>query len=258
MAIPVLGAVAAVALAVLGARRRNLPCRCALPVGHELDTTGPIAAIVPAYNEAPTVAAIVTTLLRSQAFAEVVVVDDGSTDATAVRAEAAGARLVRTPRNLGKGGAMLHAYQQLGDVGRIAFFDADLLGLRTHHVHRLVEASSAGYDMVCGYRDKGLVQDLLQIVAMPLITGERIVQRWVLEALPRNCWTGYAIETALNHTVSLHGGKTALVQFEGVTMRTKSDKDGLLRGVRGHFKMLGQMKRAAMALERSGGCSCEL
>ncbi len=255
---PVLGAIAAMALAGLASRRRNrhtCPPR-ALPQRTGAMATGPIVALVPAHNEEPTVAGVVSVLLRSRAFSEVVVVDDGSTDRTAALARAAGARVLATPKNLGKGGAMLYAYEQLGDVQRVGFFDADLLGLRTDHIERLVAASNAGYDQACAYRDKGLVQDLLQVVTMPLITGERIVQRWVLDALPRNCWSGYAIETAINHTIERHGGRTVIVTFKGVTMRTKSNKVGYIDGIRGHMRMLGQMRRAREALERSGGCSC--
>jgi hypothetical protein len=258
VALPVLGVVAAMALAGLASKRRN-DHRCpprALPERTAAMATGPIVALVPAHNEEPTVASVVSVLLRSRAFAEVVVVNDGSTDRTAELAEFAGARVISTPRNLGKGGAMLYAYKQIGAVQRVGFFDADLLGLRVDHVHRLVAASNAGYDQACGYRDKGLVQDLLQVVTMPLITGERIVQRWVLDALPHNCWSGFAIETAINFTVERNGGRTVLVTFDGVSMRTKSQKTGYIAGVRGHLRMLGQMRRARLELERSGGCSC--
>jgi glycosyltransferase involved in cell wall biosynthesis len=59
--------------------------------------------IIPAFNESATIARVVAGAL---AHAPVVVVDDGSTDDTAARAEAAGAEAIRHPRRLGKGQAI--------------------------------------------------------------------------------------------------------------------------------------------------------
>ena len=63
-------------------------------------------AIVPARNEEGAVAGVVTELRAIDPELDVVVIDDGSTDATAERAAAAGAAVVRLPFNLGIGGAV--------------------------------------------------------------------------------------------------------------------------------------------------------
>ena len=64
----------------------------------------PVAVVIPAYNEAATIAGIVH---RARRQAEtVIVVDDGSGDKTAAQAEAAGAQLLRQPINQGKGAAL--------------------------------------------------------------------------------------------------------------------------------------------------------
>jgi glycosyltransferase involved in cell wall biosynthesis len=67
-------------------------------------------AIVPAYNEASSVARVVAGLRAHAPEFDVVVVDDGSTDATALEAERAGATVLRMPFNLGIGGAMQAGY----------------------------------------------------------------------------------------------------------------------------------------------------
>jgi hypothetical protein len=63
-------------------------------------------AIVPARNEEGSVAGVVEQIRAFDADMEVVVVDDGSADRTAVVAAAVGARVVRLPFNLGIGGAV--------------------------------------------------------------------------------------------------------------------------------------------------------
>ena len=67
-------------------------------------------AIVPAFNEADSIAEVVSEIRDFDREIEVLVVDDGSTDATAALAEAAGARVIRLPINLGIGGAVQAGY----------------------------------------------------------------------------------------------------------------------------------------------------
>jgi glycosyltransferase involved in cell wall biosynthesis len=63
-------------------------------------------AIVPARNEEGAIAGVVEELRAFDPELDVVVIDDGSTDATAERAATAGAAVVRLPYNLGIGGAV--------------------------------------------------------------------------------------------------------------------------------------------------------
>jgi glycosyltransferase involved in cell wall biosynthesis len=63
-------------------------------------------AVVPAYNEADTIAEVVASLRRCAPDFDTLVVDDGSTDATAILASEAGAQVLRLPFNVGIGGAV--------------------------------------------------------------------------------------------------------------------------------------------------------
>jgi hypothetical protein len=88
--------------------------------------TEPLTILVAARDEEARIGETVTELLRLFPGAEVVVADDGSRDATAAVAGAAGARIVRLPHR-GKGQALTLAEGEAG-AGALLLCDADLSG----------------------------------------------------------------------------------------------------------------------------------
>ena len=89
-----------------------------------------VSIIIPAFNEEkrlPNTLATVKGYLAAGAweFSEVVVVDDGSRDATAAVAEAAGVRVLRNPGNRGKGYSVRHGMLE-ARADWALFSDADL------------------------------------------------------------------------------------------------------------------------------------
>ena len=86
----------------------------------------PLTILVAARDEGPAIAGTVRSLRAQFPQAEVIVADDGSLDATAERAEEAGAVALRLPRR-GKGQA-LSAAERAAPPGRLLLVDADVTG----------------------------------------------------------------------------------------------------------------------------------
>jgi glycosyltransferase involved in cell wall biosynthesis len=74
-------------------------------------------AIVPAYNEEESVAGVIAEIRAVDPELEIVVIDDGSSDATARVADRAGSHVVRLPFNVGIGGAVQTGYQYAREHG---------------------------------------------------------------------------------------------------------------------------------------------
>ena len=85
-----------------------------------------MVALVPAHNEAGRVGDAIVALASVPGVVEVVVVDDGSADATAAVALSAGATVLRVPRRAGKGNAVEGALRRLGPADVWLLADADL------------------------------------------------------------------------------------------------------------------------------------
>jgi hypothetical protein len=100
-------------------------------------------ALVPAKDRADSIGDTVTALLGLAAIDGVVVVDDGSTDATTEEATAAGASVVRLPRNRGKGGAIAAGIAAAPDADVYVLVDADV-GRTAGLVDALVAPVRAG------------------------------------------------------------------------------------------------------------------
>jgi len=111
-----------------------------------------VCAIIPAFNEADTVEAVVASVKPH--VADVIVVDDGSSDGTGAMATRAGAACLRLERNRGKGFALRHALASIAcrDYTHVLFLDADGQH-RAEDIPRLVEQGRAtGADLVIGAR----------------------------------------------------------------------------------------------------------
>lgn len=109
-----------------------------------------LSIVIPAKNEAATIGELVAHIRQCQGDAEIIVVDDGSTDETGSVARSAGACVVRHPESLGNGAAIKSgARVAAGEV--LCFMDAD--GQHDpSDISPMLEKLDVGYDMIIGAR----------------------------------------------------------------------------------------------------------
>ncbi len=144
-------------------------------------------AIVPAYNEEGMIGRVVRDIRRASPGFDVLVIDDGCTDATAARAASAGAIVLHHPFNLGIGGAMQSGYKYAlrHDYDLAVQVDGDGQH-KPEYLDDMVAALAAGgqADMVYGSRfreDPGYkvplgrrVGNLIFSVVLTAITRQKI------------------------------------------------------------------------------------
>lgn len=133
-----------------------------------------LLVVCPAFNEEQSVADVVADVRRSVPGADVVVVDDGSSDATALVARSAGARVLQLPFNIGVGGALRTGLLLARREGYAAVVQCDSDGQHpASAIDGLVRALDSA-DLVIGTRWGG--------VGDYVARGPR---RWAMVALSR-------------------------------------------------------------------------
>lgn len=119
-------------------------------------TTDHVRVIVPMFNEATSVTAVIAAL-RAE-FPHVICVDDGSTDGSARIAQAAGATVLRHAVNQGQGAALQTGFDYVlrhTDATHAVTFDADGQHVVADAVRMVQEAQRTGTDVVLASRFTG-------------------------------------------------------------------------------------------------------
>ena len=209
-----------------------------------------VSCIVCALNEGPRIGAVLEVAVAHPLIAEVIVVDDGSTDDTAqVVARYAGVRLISHARNQGKSKAVATGVAAARH-DLLMLLDADLKGLRPDDLSALAAPVLAGRAAVSmSLRRNSLA--LFRWVGIDFVSGERVVDKRLLadvlqdiHALPR-----FGIEVFMNKRIIAARLPVAIANWRTVTQSRKTEKLGWWRGVLAEWRMVFDLMDAVYPLE---------
>ncbi len=199
--------------------------------------------LIPAYNEAARIGGVLDAVQKHPLLTEVVVVDDGSTDGTADIVRVRGARVIRTPGNLGKTKALALGLQGVR-TSHVVLIDADLIGLTTADVTTLVAPVAEGR-AVATISLRGNAPRTWRMIGIDYISGERVIPLALvqgrdseLQALPR-----FGFEVFLNDLLIAGKSAVAIVPWPDVASPSKASKRGFWAGVRADVAMMEDIFR---------------
>lgn len=132
--------------------------------------------VVPAYNEAEAIGRTVRDLRRQAPWADVLVINDGSTDETAACARRAGAKVINLPVNLGIGGAVQTGYRYACENNYDLAFQFD--GDGQHRARRLTDLArplvAGEADLVVGsrfLRPRGAISTVSRVTGIKILAA---------------------------------------------------------------------------------------
>ncbi len=202
----------------------------------------PVVALVTAYNEAPTIGAILDVLTACSSVDWVQVVDDGSTDGTAAIAAKAGASVRRLEERVPVGAAIMHHLPTVPDEAILLWCDADLVGLEVAHIEELIARFREGELMQVmssrgvppswpkGLRNRAVKAGWAWLFGP--ISGERVILYRDFDAAIRLAqqlqWAemmrGYGIVLFLNWYAAQFGKGSRVCYFDTLRQRQKYQK----------------------------------
>jgi glycosyltransferase involved in cell wall biosynthesis len=222
-----------------------------------LPASGPIVALIPAYNADRFVGEVVR---RARAHVPVIVVNDGSRDRTLAEASAAGATVIDQQPNQGKGAALQRGFRAALDQGVAAMITLDADGQHDpDEVPLFVEKFRAtGADLIIGERDFSkmpLVRRVSNTIGRLAFSwamgrrirdnqsGYRLLSRRLMEAVLSSGERGFEFEMDMIVVAVKRGWR-----IDGVPIRTiyGEEKSNIrpLQHVVQFFRMVRQARRA--------------
>lgn len=188
-----------------------------------------VSAIIPAHNEASSVADVLSVVSAHSLINETIVVCDNCTDKTEDVARRFPVTVKCISQKDGKGGAMEYG-AHLASGKYLFFFDADISGLKERDISDCINAVAEGpYDQAVILRGRGSRTLSAIMKFLPVVGGERIIRKDLWDSIPAEYKTGHRIEPAMNRKASMHSG-TVLIEAPHIGHIFKERKWGPVKG----------------------------
>lgn len=220
-----------------------------------------ILALIPAYNEAPRVAAVVRGALQHL---PVLVVDDGSRDATANEAENAGAEVQRQVPNQGKGVALRTGFRAALENGYDYVLTLDADGQHDPaEIPAFLQTINGAPDLVIGARNFSqmpLVRRIGNTIGRGLFSwamgariednqsGYRLISRRLMEAVLSSSEQGFEFEVEMIMVCVRSGFKLAWVPIQTIYRERKSHIKPLHHAIH-FFRVVFQTRQAMRSVK---------
>ena len=127
-----------------------------------------VSVIIPAYNEAKTIGKVVEVVQKTSIVNEIIVVDDGSSDETAMIAKDHGVTVISHATNLGKGAALKTGFKT-SNCDIVAFIDADINNLTSNQIEKIVKPILEGKADITKTKFKRKAGRVTELTAKPLL-----------------------------------------------------------------------------------------
>ncbi|BDX38297.1 hypothetical protein CYCD_16520 [Tenuifilaceae bacterium CYCD] len=194
-----------------------------------------VSIVICAYNEEKTIAGVVESCYKHCPNAEIIVVDDGSTDNTPTILKTLSNKLPikyeQLVENKGKSWAMAHGVEKsAGEI--ILFFDADVSNIQGEHFYKLLAPLFAGEaDMVLGQPSETLID--YRINPFKSLTGERALFKKDIVPLINDIRDiRFGVETFLNLYYQSVGKKIEYVLLNELIHPTKYEKTSTINATK--------------------------
>lgn len=187
-----------------------------------------VSAIVCAYNEEKTVKPILEVLINHPKIAEVIAVDDGSTDRTGkiiYSIKNQKLMVIHHKKNLGKGAAVATAVKKsTGEI--LLLVDTDLNKFHPVHINLLLSPLEIDQRiMTIGIRETGSIFEQNFKTLLKSFGGERaIAKKLISPVISRIESSGYGVETIINLYHLQHNRKIIYIPLPGLLHKAKIEK----------------------------------
>lgn len=197
-----------------------------------MDIKKKVSIVICVFNEETTIEDVIKACVEHNPDSEVLVIDDGSTDATQKLVmelnKSLEFRYINLKENQGKSYAMAVGVEEASnDI--ILFFDADVTEIKKEHFERiLMPLQTDEADMVLGQPSETLID--YRINPFKGLTGERaLYKKDIVPILDDIRDISFGVETYINLYFKAHGKRIKYIILEGLTHPTKYKKTSAVK-----------------------------